>query len=214
MIEPDPVRYLPDHPDTIDPERGAGPDHPMRKITREMAFGGEWAPDRAHKVADLFDGLAAEWTATRVSPTKTVTINDALSRGDVPLTGDWLELGSGTGAGTEVLAGRAGSLVCADLSQEMLRHAPAIAPKIRSDASMLPMPNDSFDAVLLVNMLLFPTEVDRILRPDGVVVWVNTRGDQTPIHLPPSDVVAALPGEWSGVSARAGAGIWLVARRA
>jgi hypothetical protein len=44
-------------------------------------------------------------------------------------------------------------------------------------------------------------------------VWVNTLGDQTPIHLPAGDVVAALPGAWSGRTARAGTGFWLTAER-
>ena len=84
---------------------------------------------------------------------------------------------------------------------------------MRADASRLPFPDASFDAVLLINMLLFPAEVDRLLRDDGVVVWVNTLGDQTPIHLPPTDVLDALPGTWSGVTAQAGTGFWLTARR-
>jgi hypothetical protein len=51
------------------------------------------------------------------------------------------------------------------------------------------------------------------LRPGGTIVWVNTLGDQTPIHLPAADVLEALPGEWTGVAARAGTGFWLAARR-
>ncbi len=66
---------------------------------------------------------------------------------------------------------------------------------VRADASVLPFADDCFDAILLINMLLFPAEVDRLLRPDGVVVWVNTLDDQTPIHLPPADVLDALPGD-------------------
>ena len=107
-----------------------------------------------------------------------------------------------------------GSFVATDLSAEMLRHAPGeLAPRVHADASTLPFPTASFDAVLMINMLLFPDEVDRVLRPDGVVVWVNTLGDQTPIHLPAPDVLSALPGAWNGRSARAGTGFWLTARR-
>jgi hypothetical protein len=65
----------------------------------------------------------------------------------------------------------------------------------------------------MINMILFPDEVDRILRPNGRVVWINTLGDQTPIHLPPDDVATALPGDWDGVTARAGVGLWAVFRR-
>jgi len=67
---------------------------------------------------------------------------------------------------------------------------------------------------LMINMLLFPTEVDRVLKPTGTVLWINSLGDQTPIHLPAADVLEALPGAWRGVSARAGTGFWLAARRA
>jgi len=165
-------------------------------------------------MAELFDSMAAEWASRHVDDTKAAPVLDALERGSVPVDGDWLELGSGTGAGTRLLSGVVGSLVATDLSSEMLRHAPAeLAPRVNADASTLPFGDDAFDAVLMINMLLFPHEVDRVLRPDGVIVWVNTLGDQTPIHLPPDDVVAMLPGEWDGRTARAGTGFWLTARR-
>ncbi len=202
------------HPDASDPEPFAGPDHPIRKLTRQVAFGKQWTPEHAARMAKLFDELAPDWTSDHVADTKAAPIRDAIARGDVPVDGAWLEAGSGTGAGARVLAGQVGSLVCTDLSAEMLRHAPDLAPRARSDASALPFDGDSFDAVLLVNMLLFPCEVDRVVRPGGVVVWVNTLGDQTPIHLPAADVLEALPGEWTGTTARAGTGFWLVARRA
>ena len=59
-------------------------------------------------------------------------------------------------------------------------------------------PTGAAAAVVLVNCFLFPDEVDRVLAPDGVVVWVNSSGAETPIHLPPDDVVAALPGSLGG----------------
>ena len=37
-------------------------------------------------------------------------------------------------------------------------------------------------------------EVERVLSRGGAVVWVNSSGEQTPIHLSPEDVRAALPG--------------------
>jgi len=95
----------------------------------------------------------------------------------------------------------------------MLAHAPDHSPRVQADSSRLPLADDTADVVLMINMILFPDEVDRILRPEGQVVWINTLGDQTPIHLPPDDVAAALPGEWVGVAARAGVGLWAVLRR-
>ena len=208
------LEHLVDHPSTIDPEPFAGPDHPIRQRTRAVAGGETWTAGNATRMAELFDSMAAEWATRHVDETKAAPVVDALDRGDVPIDGDWLELGSGTGAGTRLLSGLVGSFVATDLSAEMLRHAPAdLAPRVHADASTLPFPTASFDAVLMINMLLFPGEVDRVLRPGGVVVWVNTLGDQTPIHLSAPDVLGALPGAWNGRSARAGTGFWLTARR-
>lgn len=208
------ITELPAHPDATDPAPFAGPDHPIRKLTRAMAFGEPWTAADAGRVAQIFDGLAPDWTERHVDPVKAAAVNDALDRGSPPLGGRWLELGSGTGAGTRLLHDRAVDQVSVDLSPGMLAHAPdGLAPKVRADSSRLPFRDDTFDAILMINMLLFPREVDRVLRPGGALVWVNTLGDQTPIHLPPADVERALPGEWTGVASRAGTGLWAVLRR-
>lgn len=200
--------------DATDPEPFAGPDHPIRKLTREVAFGKQWTAAHAARMAKLFDELAPDWSTDHVDDTKAAPVRDAIERGDAPLAGAWLEAGSGTGAGARVLTDHVGSLVCTDLSSGMLRNAPDIAPRVQSDSSALPFGTDSFDGVMLINMLLFPHEIDRVLRPQGSLLWVNTLGDQTPIHLPAADVLDALPGEWHGTTARAGTGFWLIARRA
>lgn len=209
------IDELPAHPEATDPAPFAGPDHPMRKLTRATALGEAWTIDDARRVAEIFDGLASDWAEQHVDTVKAAVVNDALDRGDPPLAGQWLELGSGTGAGTRLLHERSITQVSVDLSPGMLAHAPVgLAPKIRADSSQLPFAADRFDAVLMINMLLFPDEVDRVLQPDGALVWVNTLGDQTPIHLPPDDVARALPGDWRGVASRAGTGLWTVLRRA
>ncbi len=208
------IRQLPDAPGTIDPEPFAGPDHPMRKVTRRVAFDGSWDKDRARKVGELFNSMAAEW-GKRADEPRAASIVDGIERGGVPRDGQWLELGSGTGAGTAVLRKAGINVVALDLARQMLEHAdPNLAPQVQGDSSQLPVRNSSVDAVLCVNMLLFPSEVDRVLNDTGVLMWVNSLGDQTPIHLPPEDVLRALPGRWTGVTARAGSGFWVVASRA
>ena len=202
------------HDNASDPEPFAGPDHPIRQLKRAVAFGKEWKPEHAERMSTLFNELAPEWSNDHVDATKAAPVRDALQRGDVPMAGNWLEVGSGTGAGARVLDAQVRSLVCTDLSAGMLSHAPDLAPRAQSDASALPFAGGAFDAVLLINMLLFPHEINRVLRPGGTVLWVNTLGDQTPIHLPPADVLDALPGKWAGTTARAGTGFWLTARRA
>lgn len=197
-------------------ERAAGinDDHPMRQVTRQVAAGAAgWDDDRRRKVAELFDDLAPVWH-TREVPGRYDALEDALDRGEVPTDRPTLELGSGTGLATPMLAERFGRLVAVDLSMEMLRRAPAdAAPRIRADSSRLPVADGAVDVLLVINMLLFPEEMTRVLAHGGVLVWVNTSGGDTPIHLPAEAVMEALPGGWDGVASEAGTGTWLAARR-
>lgn len=208
------LEQLPDATNVVEPEPFAGPDHPMRVVTREVAFEQGWSSGRARKVGDLFDGLASGWAESRGDPLRLAPIADGLVRGGMNLGGRWLELGAGTGAGTGILSPsverRNGTMVAVDLSAEMLASAPAeLAPRVQADASRLPFVDDLFDGILMVNMLLFPAEVDRVLAAGGRLLWVNTLGDQTPIHLSAVDLIEALPGQWSGVTARSGSGFWV-----
>lgn len=201
------------HADYTRPQPFAGPDHPMRLLTRATAFGDPWTDQDAARVAQVFDDLAPSWSTDHVDPLKAAPLLDAIDRGGVPTSGRWIELGSGTGAGCRALDGRVDEHISFDLSFQMLAHAPDRVPRVQADSSQLPLADDTADVVLMINMLLFPDEVDRILRPGGAVVWINTLGDQTPIHLPPGDVAEALPGDWAGCSAHAGTGFWVVLRR-
>jgi SAM-dependent methyltransferase len=200
-----------------------GADHPMRVVTRRAAGldDGGWTDEVRRTVTENFDNLAAEWH-TRSSPERTAVVVDALDRGlaevgggTAPAGGHVVEIGSGIGTYTELLSERLGPVLAVDLSMEMLRLAPAAAgQRVRADASRLPVRDGAAPAVVLILACLFPAEVDRVLAPDGTVVWVNSSGEQTPIHLPAADVVAALPGEWDGVAGRAGVGTWCVLQRA
>lgn len=192
--------------------------HPMRIMTRRAAGLADppWDEDARAQVASFFDELAPEWH-TRTSPARDAVVADALERG-LPAghAGDvCVELGSGIGAYTPALAQRWHRVLATEVAIEMLHLAPA-APghRVLADGARLPLADRSADAVVLVNCFLFPAEVDRVLAPAGVVVWVNSSGDQTPIHLPPHDVLAALPGQWTGVHSQAGAGIWCILHRA
>lgn len=198
------------------PDRPAvgGPDHPMRKVTRQIAFEpGGWTAERKAKVTELFDGLAPDWDARFQAAETQTPLRDALDRGG-PLAGPCVEVGAGTGRATGALVERFGPVLAVDVSLEMLRRfgEPAAQPTL-ADGGSLPVRAGSVGTVVLVNAFLFPDELDRVLRPDGAVLWVNTLGDATPIHLPVDDVVAALPGAWRAVTADAGWGTWSVVRR-
>jgi SAM-dependent methyltransferase len=206
------------------PSNPGGADHPMRIMTRRAAGleGPGWDADARAEVAGLFDRLAPEWH-TRVSPQREAVVVDALDRGLPAVAGrsegrrpgTAVEVGSGIGTYSALLAERFERVVAVDLSAEMLRLAagePAV--RVLADSAALPLADGAADALVLVNMLLFPDEVDRVLAADGCVVWANSSGESTPIHLPPEDVIAALPGAWTGIASRAGVGLWAVVRRA
>lgn len=188
-------------------------DHPMRTLTRDIAFDpGGWTPQKATVVNDLFDQLAPEWH-TRDRPERLLVIADALERGGPFPEGVAVELGSGTGIGTATIAAHLPHLVAIDLSMEMLRLAPSTVPRLRADGARLPFADGTIATLLLVNMLLFPNEVDRVLAASGAVVWASTTGPHTPIYLSAEDVDAALPGEWEVVASEAARGTWCVAHR-
>ena len=189
----------------------------MRIATRRAAgidLGG-WTRDLRDQVAHFFDDLAQEWH-TRVSPERTALVEDALTRGlrrGTP-AGLAIEVGSGIGTYSPLLASRFSGVLAVDLSFEMLRRAPQTpAYRVQADGSRLPVGDASAAAVVLINAFLFPAEVARVLSSNGVIVWVNSSGEQTPIYLPIDELVATLQGQWSGVASRAGEGIWCVLQR-
>jgi SAM-dependent methyltransferase len=214
------IQHLP--PVTIEGHRSSGaggPDHPMRMATRRAAGlrADGWTGELRTQVERFFDGLAGEWHS-RTSPQRTAVVMDALVRGlgpiDVPI-GLAVEVGSGIGTYSNLLAERFARVLAVDLSLAMLRLAPiGPAHRIQADGSALPVGDASAAAIVLINAFLFPAEVERALSPDGSLVWVNSSGEQTPIYLSVDDLVAALPGEWTGSSSRAGEGHWCVLRRA
>lgn len=209
---PGSVTWLPDAEGTVADLPVFGSVSPMREVTETVAFDAAWDFSRREKVRELFDGMAAEWSS-RATPEREASILDALDRGG--LAGDTvIELGSGTGLGTGHLIERFDDVVALDLSMAMLHHQPDLAPKVQADASVLPFRDDAADLLVLVNMLLFPAEVDRVLRSGGGLLWINTLGHETPIHLSPEAVVEALPGSWTATAGRAGSGLWAAVQRA
>ena len=191
----------------------------MRIATRRAAGldAAGWTGELRHQVEDYFDDIAEGWH-TRITPQRTAVVADALSRGldaiEVP-AGPVAEVGSGIGTYSSLLAERFAAVVAIDLSLAMLKLAPVgPAHRVQADGARLPLRDSSAAAVVLINAFLFPDEVERVLSPGGALVWVNSSGEQTPIYLSVDDLVARLPGEWTGTSSRAGEGHWCVLRRA
>jgi SAM-dependent methyltransferase len=186
---------------------------PMRELTRAIAMERDaWTTERAAQIASFFDSQASTWHDRDV-PERHDALADALARGG-PFPAGWcVEVGSGTGNATADLRKAFADVVSLDLSGAMLRLASSKGRQVQADAAALPLRTGSIAVAALVNMFLFPTEIERILADDGVLLWVSTNGDETPIYLPPADALRALSGTWAGVTSEAGWGSWLAARR-
>ena len=202
----DPLREL------VTPAR-FGSNHPMRTVTRQIGSGDGWSSERASFVAGVFDELSVGWHADHSSDLRLAPLEDVLDRGDLG-PGRLVEVGCGTGAATQRISARQPVAAALDLSPRMLALAdPTVAPFVRADAGALPLAAGSVDVMVLVNMFMFATEYARVLAPEGQFVWISTMGDETPIYLPPDEVMDLLPGRWTATGSRAGTGLWLVARR-
>lgn len=185
----------------------------MQEATREIAFSEGWTKERSAQMATLFDSLADTWR--RGAPEALdAALGDALSRGRAKRTGLALEVGSGTGVFTPMLQAYFEMVIALDLSLEMLRRAPSIAPRVAADAARLPFSDGAVETLVLVNVFLFPREAARVLDPDGTLLWVSTLAADTPIYLGADEVEKALPGVWIGYAADAGWGSWVSLRRA
>lgn len=207
------VRHLP----RVVPTRGDAPDdvgtgHPMRQVTEDVATDIDtWTPELAQLVAAFFDDMAPTWAEGRTD--RNTVLADALDRGG-PLRGPVVEIGAGTGIGTAVLADRFDHVVAGDLSGEMLGLLPSeLASRVRLDASRLPFARGSVGTLVCVNMFLFAPEVRHVLAPGGALVWVNSIGTRTPIHLSAEAVASALGDDFDVVASEADWGTWAVAHR-
>jgi ubiquinone/menaquinone biosynthesis C-methylase UbiE len=109
-------------------------------------------------------------------------------------------------------------VVGVDVSREMLEEARRKAPQLRfevGDASGLEFPEGGFDLVAMNNVVPFADELARIVRRGGHVLLAFSRGDETPIYVPPRILRDKLRRAGFEVTAEisAGPGTAMVARR-
>jgi SAM-dependent methyltransferase len=212
---PGEVRHLPRVVATSgEPPDDIGTGHPMREVTERVAADPRWwDAGRAAQVAGAFDELAAGWDQRVHAGELADALGDALDRGG-HFRSPVVELGAGTGGGTRLLAERFPDVVAGDLSAGMLARLDSrLAHRLRLDASRLPLRSGSVGTLVCVNMLLFAGEVRRVLGPGGALVWVNSIGPRTPIHLSAGTVSAVLGADFEVVASEAGWGTWAVAHR-
>lgn len=182
------------------------------RIARDPA---SWGRDEAIATRSRFDVLAESWDGERAGY-RPAPLADALARGGPWPDGLCVEIGSGTGVLTPLLLERWPATVGVDLSPGMLARA-RTRLRVRADASKLPLSPGLAAAVVVGDAPLFATEVDRALRPGGVVLWVNALGPDAPYWVPVEELRAALGRAsgipWSAVASEALWGSWAVLRR-
>lgn len=136
---------------------------PGDAVRPPMAVDDVWFFDRVAPVYDLVvPGATAE------------TLSEALSVADGEVR-RILDVGGGTGRAVRAL--ERPDRVVLDASDRMLRRAPGDIDPVRGDARRLPFPEESVDAVLIVDAFHHLPEPDRVLddaarvlRPGGVLV--------------------------------------------
>ena len=137
-----------------------------------------------------FDRLAPTWETLRVTERYLSPLAAALEAVE-PAPARILDVGTGTGGGARLAAGRwpEAEVVGVDLSAGMIAEARELATSDRqrfdvADASALPFADGSFDLVTLVNMIPFFDELVRVAAPSGTIAIAYTRGPGTPIYVP------------------------------
>jgi ubiquinone/menaquinone biosynthesis C-methylase UbiE len=170
-----------------------------------------------------FDWLASRWE-NLMGPETLVSLAAALERLDTSPS-RVLDVGTGTGAAARLVAERfpGAEVVGVDLAPAMVEEARRVLPRelagrVRfevADASELPVEAGAFDLVVLLNMIPFFPELERVTAPGGAVLVASSSGAETPIWTPPETLRAGLEplgfGRFEEVAA--GTGTAFLARR-
>ena len=167
-------------------------------------------------MAAEFDAMAASWAGERGGYRPPV-LADALARGGPFGPGRAVEIASGTGLLTPLIAGVWQPVLAVDLSRGLLRRS-AARHKVQADAARLPLADGCADAVVIGDGPLFAAEVARVMAERAVLVWCNALGTGAPFYLPTEVLVEAMTAatgrDWDATESEAYWGSWVVLRAA
>jgi SAM-dependent methyltransferase len=147
-----------------------------------------------------FDALAPAWDGI-LGPEALAPLAAALERLDAS-PARVLDVGTGTGKAARLVAERfpQAEVLGVDLAPAMVEQArrllpPELPARVRfevADASALPLRNEAFDLVVLLNMIPFFGELARVTAPGGTVIVAHVSGASTPIWTPSETLRARL----------------------
>jgi SAM-dependent methyltransferase len=175
---------------------------------------GTWDRHEAAGMRAGFDAAAAGWEDSRGGYRRPV-LADALARGGPFRPGRAVEIASGTGLLTPLIAAVWPQVAAVDLSAGMLARS-AARGRVQADASRLPLASGCVAAVVIGDGPLFAAEAARVMAAGAVLVWSNALGDGAPFFVPVEVLAAAMTAAagrgWDAVCSQAHWGSWAVLR--
>lgn len=166
-------------------------------------------------LATSYAEMAAEWRKWADSQQQWY---DSPVRVGLPHTkpAPWaFEVGCGTGEATVPLAGHTPLVISSDVNIAMVSRAvrPPNARFLVSDVRSLPLRDGSVPLLVGLNAVPHIKEFNRVIAPDGQLLWCTSFGPDTPLYVEPGRLFRLLGPGWVGEAGRAGHGEWMVLSR-
>jgi hypothetical protein len=117
------------------------------------------------------------------------------------------EVGCGTGEATVPLS------TDVNLAMISLALRPANARFVVSDVRAMPLRDASVPLLVGLNAVPHIKEFNRVIAPDGQLLWCTSFGPGTPLYVEPERLLHLLGPGWVGEAGRAGHGEWMVLSR-
>ena len=137
-----------------------------------------------------FEAAACDWEDSRGGYRRPV-LADPLPRGGPFRPGRAVEITSGTGLQTPLIAQVWPEVAAVDLSGGMLARSTARG-RVQADAARLPLADGCAAAVVIGDGPLFATEAARVMDAGAVLVWSNALGDGAPFFVPVEVLTGAM----------------------
>jgi SAM-dependent methyltransferase len=124
---------------------------------------------------------------------------------------DWaVEICCGTGEATGLIASVVPHLIACDLNLAMLTHRVEVPGVLWLAASVrqLPLGTGTVPLIVSLNGVFNPTEIARVIKPGGQLLWCTSFGRGTPLYVSPDHIHGLLGEAWTAKGERAGHGEW------
>jgi SAM-dependent methyltransferase len=166
-------------------------------------------------LAESYAEMAAEWREWAVSQQQWYDSPVRVGLLHTKPVSWALEVGCGTGEATAPLAEHAPTVVSTDVNLEMISRAlrPANARFVAADVRSLPLRDSSVPLLAGLNAVPHIKEFNRVITPDGQLLWCTSFGAGTPLYVEPERLLHLFGPGWVGEAGHAGHGEWMVLSR-